>query len=188
MTLTLLLFKEIPLPGVLQKTDPTQLLCRSPPREQRRCASTGRSRARPILRQVQRLPLFCAATEGGVAGIILNMRICAIFRSRAAFAAEPAVDVSPPASSSSAGHAAFTTSARAHHATPPTSVSGHGSAPGQIRRPRSTASAFPELPQFQNSVTGKKSQQPKPWQQAPAGRLRAKKKPRTGQGDITGND
>lgn len=86
MTLTLPFFREAPLPGVLQKTDPAQLLCRSPPRGQRRCASTGRSCARPILRQVQRLPPFCAATEGGVAGIILNMRICAIFRSRAASA------------------------------------------------------------------------------------------------------
>ena len=153
-----------------------------PPHEQRRCASTGRSRARPILRQVQSLPPFCAATEGGVAGIILNMRICAIFRSRAASAAKPAADVSPPR----------------HHPPPTMPPSRHLSAlitprrrlpfpamaprRGQIRLPRSAASAVPEL------AAGKKSQQPKPWQQAPAGRLRAKKKPRTGQGDITGND
>lgn len=185
MTLTLPFFREVPLPGVLQKTDPAQLLCRSPPHGQRRRASTGRSRARPILRQVQRLPLFCVAPEGGVAGIILNMRICAIFRSRAASAAKPAADVSPPRH-------------RSPPAMPPSQrlpalITPRRRLPFPAMAPRRGRSGFhvpplPQLPQFQSSAAGKKSQQPKPWQQAPAGRLRAKKKPRTGQGDITGND
>lgn len=139
MTLTLPFFREAPLPCVLQKTDPAQLLCRSPPHGQRRCASTGRSRTRPILRQVQRLPLFCAAPEGGVAGIILNKKDFPFPRG---LCQKPAADVSPPRHRPPP---AMPPSQRLPALiTPPTSVSGHG-----LRTGGRSGFHVPLLPPFQ---------------------------------------
>lgn len=159
-----------------------------PPHEQRRCASTGRSRARPILRQAQRLPLFCVAPEGGVAGIILNMRICAIFRSRAASAAKPAADVSPPrhrpppAMPPSQRLPALITPRR--RLPFPAMLRAGGADPASTFRRfcLSRASAVPELRR------GKKVATAKAVATSPGGPPSGKKKPRTGQGDITGND
>ena len=83
MTLTLPFFREAPLPGVLQKTDPAQLLCRSPPHGQRRRASTGRSRARPSSGRCSVFRPFAPPQKAESQALSLIRRI---FRSRAASA------------------------------------------------------------------------------------------------------
>ena len=171
MTLTLPFFREAPLPGVLQKTDPAQLLCRSPPRGQRRCASTGRSCARPSSGRCSVFRPFTPPQKAESQALSLIRRI---FRSRAASAKNRQ-------STSPRRVIVLRRPCRLHNVCPRSS---RRRLPFPAMAPRRGRSGFhvPPLPPFQNSAAGKKSQQ------APAGRLRAKKKPRTGQGDITGND